>query len=251
MTAPFQLPPKAAEQFARDGAVVLRGLLNAVELAQLTAGIEHNLANLSPLALVASLATTSATANFASAAQRGARAPVLSTHQANLRLRGGFADDELAKEAAKIGKVAVTVTVTVAHIRSVNAPPTKVVIVGSVPELGNWDVKKGMTLVSTPDTFPIFTGTFFLPPKTKFEYKYAVLKAQEGGDGVGQQWEASNRAMMTAAAGAMDIKNEFIESRLTDPRITDEPFQLSAQEWSRWYKHHQSQLIALGNGQEA
>jgi hypothetical protein len=29
----------------------------------------------------------------------------------------------------------------------------------SVPELGNWDVKKGVTLVSTPDTFPIFTGT--------------------------------------------------------------------------------------------
>eukprot|EP00918_Siedleckia_nematoides_P001700 GHVU01004035.1.p1 GENE.GHVU01004035.1~~GHVU01004035.1.p1 ORF type:complete len:178 (+),score=46.46 GHVU01004035.1:3-536(+) len=169
----------------------------------------------------------------------------------NLRLRGGLADDELAKEAAKIGKVAVTVTVTVPHIRSVNAPPTKVVVVGSVPELGSWDVKKGVTLVSTPDTFPIFTGTFFLPPKTKFEYKYAVLKAQEGGDGVGQQWEASNREMTTAAAGAMDIKNEFIESRMTDPRITDEPFQLSAQEWSRWYKHHQSQLIALGNGQEA
>lgn len=121
-----------------------------------------------------------------------------------------------------------------------------------MPELGSWDVKKvGVTLVSTPDTFPIFTGTFFLPPKTKFEYKYAVLKAQEGGDGVGQQWEASNREMTTAAAGAMDIKNEFIESRMTDPRITDEPFQLSAQEWSRWYKHHQSQLIALGNGQEA
>ena len=27
----------------------------------------------------------------------------------------------------------------------------------------------------------------------------------------------------------MDIKNEFLESRGTDPRITDEPFQLSAQ----------------------
>jgi hypothetical protein len=24
-----------------------------------------------------------------------------------------------------------------------HAPPTKVVIVGSLPELGNWDVKKG------------------------------------------------------------------------------------------------------------
>ena len=55
-TTAFQLPPEAAQSFARDGAVALRGLLNAGELAQLTAGIEHNLANLSPLALVASQA---------------------------------------------------------------------------------------------------------------------------------------------------------------------------------------------------
>ena len=45
-------------------------------------------------------------------------------------------------QAAKIGKVAVTLTVSVPHIRSVNAPPTKVVIVGSLPELGAWDVRK-------------------------------------------------------------------------------------------------------------
>ena len=55
-TARFQLPTEAAQAFALDGAVVLRGLLNAAELQQLTAGIEHNLANLSPLALVASQA---------------------------------------------------------------------------------------------------------------------------------------------------------------------------------------------------
>lgn len=40
--------------YARDGAVVLRGVLNAPELQRLEAGIEHNLAHLSPLALVAS-----------------------------------------------------------------------------------------------------------------------------------------------------------------------------------------------------
>ena len=56
MTARFQLSSEAVQTFTRDGAVVLRGLLNANELAQLTAGIEHNLAHLSPLALVASQA---------------------------------------------------------------------------------------------------------------------------------------------------------------------------------------------------
>jgi ectoine hydroxylase-related dioxygenase (phytanoyl-CoA dioxygenase family) len=40
--------------YAVDGAVVLRGVLNASELDTLEQGIEHNLSNLSPLALVAS-----------------------------------------------------------------------------------------------------------------------------------------------------------------------------------------------------
>lgn len=48
------LPAGTAQAYARDGAVVLRGVLNAAELRTLEAGIEHNLAHLSPLALVAS-----------------------------------------------------------------------------------------------------------------------------------------------------------------------------------------------------
>jgi len=193
------------------------------------------------LALAAMLSTASA----ATVATGITRATTTSIGANNLRLRGGLADDELATQAAKIGKVAVTLTVSVPHIRSVNAPPTKVVIVGSLPELGAWDVRKGVTLVSTPETFPIFTGTLFLAPNTKFEYKYAVVRAEEGGEGVQQQWEAVNRPMTTSAAGAMEIKNEFCESRGTDPRITDEPFQLSAQEWSRWNLHHMSRLVPL------
>lgn len=48
------LPADTIASYARDGAVVLRGVLNADELQTLEAGIEHNLAHLSPLALVAS-----------------------------------------------------------------------------------------------------------------------------------------------------------------------------------------------------
>lgn len=48
------LPEGTATDFAADGAVVLRGVFNADELALLERGIEHNLAHLSPLALVAS-----------------------------------------------------------------------------------------------------------------------------------------------------------------------------------------------------
>jgi ectoine hydroxylase-related dioxygenase (phytanoyl-CoA dioxygenase family) len=54
MAREFFLPEGTATDFATQGAVVLRGVLNPDELALLESGIEHNLANLSPLALVAS-----------------------------------------------------------------------------------------------------------------------------------------------------------------------------------------------------
>ncbi len=54
MSREFVLPDNIAQDYARDGAVVLRGVFNPRELALLEGGIEHNLAHLSPLALVAS-----------------------------------------------------------------------------------------------------------------------------------------------------------------------------------------------------
>lgn len=54
MTASFQLPAQTAADFARDGAVVLRGVLSPAEVQRLAQGIEHNLDHLSPLAMVAS-----------------------------------------------------------------------------------------------------------------------------------------------------------------------------------------------------
>ena len=56
------LDDSTIQAFARDGAVVLRGVLTPTEVAQLACGIEHNLAHLSPLALVASQASTEQTA---------------------------------------------------------------------------------------------------------------------------------------------------------------------------------------------
>jgi hypothetical protein len=48
------LHPHCVKDFERDGAVVLRGVLTTMQLMQLEFGIEENLANLSPLAIVAS-----------------------------------------------------------------------------------------------------------------------------------------------------------------------------------------------------
>ena len=56
MSPAYALPPAAAPDYARHGAVVLRGVLTPDEVATLARGIEHNLAHLSPLAMVASQA---------------------------------------------------------------------------------------------------------------------------------------------------------------------------------------------------
>ncbi len=54
MSGVFVLPAATAEDFARDGAVLLRGVLTPPEVELLTLGIEHNLAHPSALAQVAS-----------------------------------------------------------------------------------------------------------------------------------------------------------------------------------------------------
>eukprot|EP00960_Hanusia_phi_P030376 748556-Hanusia_phi.AAC.1 len=74
-------------------------------------------------------------------------------------------------------------------------------VVGNTPDLGEWDVNK-------------------------LEYKYVIVKAQAGGQGPESQWEANNRQVQVGSSGVMHVKNAFIENRLSDPRITDEPFQV-------------------------
>jgi len=80
----------------------------------------------------------------------------------------------------------------------------KVLMVGNLPQLGNWDVTKGVPMTTHPDEYPISRGSVCLPAKTAFEYKYVVIA--EGGAAtpaapaaarslppVKQQWEAINR----------------------------------------------------------
>jgi ectoine hydroxylase-related dioxygenase (phytanoyl-CoA dioxygenase family) len=56
MTHLYQLPDSTVEDYQRNGAVVLRGVLSPQQVTLLTQGIEHNLQHLSPLAQVASKA---------------------------------------------------------------------------------------------------------------------------------------------------------------------------------------------------
>jgi len=170
-----------------------------------------------------------------------------SNHEkAGLRLRGGLGPSEgmASSKATATHQVELNVSVSVHHIRSINAPKTRVVMVGNLPELGDWDPSRGVNLETNAVTFPIFTGQVVLPPKTSFEYKYVIV-AEDGETDMKQQWEAVNRPFTTDASATTVIRNEFNEFRGTDPRLTDEPFQLTAQEWSRWFKHHQSKMVSF------
>lgn len=175
-----------------------------------------------------------------------------------LRLRGGSA----APAQGKAGMVPVTIKVSAHHIHPINSPPVKVVICGEGPQLGNWDVTKGVELKSVHvDTesftasgagaFPEHTGTIMLPAGTTVEYKFAVTLVDPATDHpVKTQWEAVQRKLTVPASGSLEIRSEFMEARDSDPRITDEPFQCNAQEWSRWYRHHTSGLAEVQPGRE-
>jgi len=166
-------------------------------------------------------------------------------------------------KAPPAGQVRFDVSTAIHHIKSLNAPKAKVLMVGGLPQLGNWDVNKGVQLTTTPDQYPIFYGSVMLPAKTAFEYKFVVVAegvkpappAAPGAPATPaaptQQWEAINRPMTTAPSGVMTVKSEFNEFRGTDPRLTDEPFQLTAQEWSRLMKHHISPMTTYAGNYSA
>lgn len=179
---------------------------------------------------------------------------------AAMHLRGG---STLTADSVKVpaGKVLVTMSMSAHHIHPLNSPPVKIVVAGDCEELGNWDITKGVELKSqqsdtdtfnaqTDGMFPMHSGQVMLPAGKEVKMKYAVTKVEPGGGGVQTQWESVERTVKVPASGILELKNEFMEGRDTDPRITDEPFQCNAQEWMRYYKHHISGLSEVQPGRE-
>ena len=73
------------------------------------------------------------------------------------------------------GKVEMNVVLSAHHIRSVNAPTCRVVLVGNITELGAWNVSKGVNLTSNDDDYPLFKGTIILPGNTSVLYKLSLI----------------------------------------------------------------------------
>jgi len=72
-------------------------------------------------------------------------------------------------------------------------------VVGSVPQLGNWDTSNAIPL--DPTYYPVWAATVYLPPNTAFQYKF--IRIESDGSVV---WESDpNRQDTTPASGTQPI----------------------------------------------
>jgi len=72
-------------------------------------------------------------------------------------------------------------------------------VVGSVPQLGNWDPSNAIPL--DPVHYPVWGATVYLPPNTVFQYKF--IRKEKNGNIV---WESDpNREDTTPASGVQSV----------------------------------------------
>ena len=97
------------------------------------------------------------------------------------------------------------------HVQANTALGQKVYVVGSIPELGNWDPAKALDAFHNPD--PVNWNKWFLPvsvPKGQtFQYKY-IMKDDQGN----VVWEGGNNRSATSSAtdaGVVDLSEEYFQ----------------------------------------
>jgi hypothetical protein len=52
-------------------------------------------------------------------------------------------------------------------------------VTGSLPELGSWNYSKGLHLITTPSTFPIWQGQLEINQEGDLEYKYMIISSDK------------------------------------------------------------------------
>ncbi|KAH9981799.1 glycoside hydrolase family 13 protein [Russula compacta] len=78
-----------------------------------------------------------------------------------------------------------------------------ILVVGSVPQLGNWDSSNAIPLSST--NYPVWGATVYMPPNTTFQYKF--IRQESNGTIV---WESDpNRQDTTPASGVQLIATSW------------------------------------------
>eukprot|EP00286_Rhodomonas_abbreviata_P029710 CAMPEP_0181314880 /NCGR_PEP_ID=MMETSP1101-20121128/15061_1 /TAXON_ID=46948 /ORGANISM="Rhodomonas abbreviata, Strain Caron Lab Isolate" /LENGTH=233 /DNA_ID=CAMNT_0023422017 /DNA_START=287 /DNA_END=988 /DNA_ORIENTATION=+ len=148
--------------------------------------------------------------------------------------------DAGGQQAAARKQTQVTFQVSVPHARPTDAYSIRVIVSGPSPVLGSSDPLKAPELTTDPSTFPIFVLTLAVPSATRLDFQYGILRLAPDGNARAPtlcQWEGSKREMEVEGE-SRHLIHSFKEDRRTYPRVTEQEYQLSAQEWSRWMKHH-------------
>jgi len=84
------------------------------------------------------------------------------------------------------------------HVWSETRPGDRIVVVGSLPQLGMWDPHRGLTLTTSPRDFPSWSGEVAVARGTSFEYKFVRVSANRD-----VTWEfGANRKLVADRDGA-------------------------------------------------
>ena len=117
-------------------------------------------------------------------------------------LNGEFDDIDMDEGAEATGGRAAVQTVPVlfrvaaSHARPGGRVPLRVIVFGSVPELGGWKVQQGVAMETDAGEFPVFSAEVALPAGAEVEYSYAVLRVGPRGGIEHVQPERARRRLL-------------------------------------------------------
>lgn len=104
-----------------------------------------------------------------------------------------IAPSKLVVENIKLRKEEGVIFVFRVNVDLILTTQTKIVLVGSIDELGTWDPTRGLQLMKTSDKW--YTGAIFLQEtKLPLDYKYVIHST------FGDKWEAGDNRKMDFAA---------------------------------------------------
>mmetsp|Transcript_4596 Transcript_4596/g.7114 ORF Transcript_4596/g.7114 Transcript_4596/m.7114 type:complete len:963 (+) Transcript_4596:113-3001(+) len=109
--------------------------------------------------------------------------------------RGGSSADLV--QASQVADKPTVFTEVTFQIKVETSLSEKVIVVGDCYAIGFWSPTDGFVLSTTPETYPVWTGTATFPTNVPVQYKYAVVRPDAD-----IKWEAikGNRTFTTTGA---------------------------------------------------
>ncbi|KAG9122353.1 hypothetical protein FRC07_001321 [Ceratobasidium sp. 392] len=102
------------------------------------------------------------------------------------------------------GALAKSVTININEVAT-TTPGENIFIAGSISQLGSWDTRVSVPMVTSSTAYPTWSASIALPPNTAFEYKH-IRKAANGT----VVYESNpNRSYTTPGSGSATINNSW------------------------------------------